>query len=71
MGPKKPQAQTSFLYSSPFWNQIFGILACLFVFITPFFQDEKLVRLKLEAFEIGLLILILAVGLKIILSGQG
>ena len=67
--PSKTQRKTDpALTWSPFdWaTHLIGVLACLLVLTVPFVPDEKVVRLKMEALEIGVFVLALAVGLKAI-----
>lgn len=47
-----------------------GGLACVFAVLFPVFPDEKLVRLKLEVFEIGIFVLAGLVGLRIFFQSQ-
>ncbi len=51
------------------WDILPGIVACLIVLVVPFLPDEKLSRLKLEAFEIGVFSLALIVGCQLVLFG--
>lgn len=57
--PVAPSADTNI--------NILGYLACLFVFLIPFLPDEKIIRLKLEAYEIAILILLALAGARFLL----
>lgn len=43
-----------------------GFVACALVFLVPFLPDAQLIRLKLEGLELGILILLMGVGLRLI-----
>ncbi len=47
---------------------IIGALACALVFFVPFVPDEKITRLKLIGLELGILILLAVVGVRVILQ---
>lgn len=51
------------------WDAVVGVLACLAFLAVPFFPDEKLVRLKLLAFELSGLALLAGLILREVWTG--
>jgi hypothetical protein len=53
VSPQKAKSVSEGSPSFNAWDVAIGLIACAIVFVFPLFPDEKLVRLKLEALEIG------------------
>ncbi len=68
MSPQKAKSVSEGSPSFNAWDVAIGLIACAIVFVFPLFPDEKLVRLKLEALEIGIFIFALVVGLRTIVE---